>query len=64
MMKDEQIMEEVIFEHKKRVSMVFSKFYRLLKSIKRDLGSQGSERSAEDNRKPVFSFFRNQERLY
>lgn len=53
MMKDEVIVDEVVNEQKRRVSLVFGKFYRLLKSIKRDLGSQSdSVKSAREQGKP------------
>ena len=43
MMKDRNIIDEVIYEQKERTSNVFKKFYRLLKSIKREKSNTGSQ---------------------
>ena len=37
MLKDQNIIKEVVFEQKKQTSILFSKFYRLLKSVKKQI---------------------------
>ena len=45
MMKDQKIIDEVITEQKNRISDVFCKFYRLMKSLKRQLDATSANNS-------------------